>query len=65
MDSTREAKGSKRRKPSAGPVAARAADASAERLDLVQRRTFGYFWDFAHLTSGFARDRNNPTHPLS
>ncbi|GHD61964.1 hypothetical protein GCM10017083_50070 [Thalassobaculum fulvum] len=26
-------------------------------LDEVQRRTFGYFWDFAHPVSGLARDR--------
>jgi hypothetical protein len=33
----------------------------AELLDLVQRRTFAYFWDFGHPTSGLARDRSNPT----
>jgi len=26
-------------------------------LDLVQRQTFGYFWEFAHPESGMARDR--------
>ncbi len=26
-------------------------------LELVQRQTFGYFWDFAHPGSGMARDR--------
>ncbi len=26
-------------------------------LDLVQRQTFGYFWDFAHPASGMAYDR--------
>jgi hypothetical protein len=26
-------------------------------LDLVQRQTFRYFWDFAHPASGLARDR--------
>ena len=26
-------------------------------LDLVQRRSFAYFWDFAHAGSGMARDR--------
>jgi hypothetical protein len=26
-------------------------------LDLVQRHSFGYFWDFAHRPSGMARDR--------
>jgi hypothetical protein len=30
-------------------------------LDLVQRQTFGYFWDFAHPTSGLARERSNLT----
>jgi hypothetical protein len=28
-------------------------------LDLVQRQTFKYFWDFGHPTSGLARERNN------
>lgn len=28
-------------------------------LDLVQRRTLAYFWDFAHPASGMARERNN------
>jgi len=27
-------------------------------LDLVQERTFRYFWDFAHPVSGLARERN-------
>lgn len=27
-------------------------------LELVQRQTFGYFWDFAHPKSGMARDRS-------
>ncbi len=27
-------------------------------LDMVQRYTFRYFWDFAHPTSGMARERN-------
>ncbi|MBC7615527.1 MAG: Ig-like domain-containing protein [Pedobacter sp.] len=29
-----------------------------ELLNLVQRQTFKYFWDFAHPTSGLARERN-------
>ncbi len=29
-----------------------------ELLTLVQRRTFTYFWDFAHPVSGMARERN-------
>jgi hypothetical protein len=28
-------------------------------LDLVQRQTFRYFWDFAHPVSGMARERSN------
>ncbi|MGD1877551.1 MAG: glucoamylase family protein [Kiloniellaceae bacterium] len=28
-------------------------------LDLVQRQTLTYFWDFAHPVSGLARERNN------
>ncbi|MFT4078339.1 glucoamylase family protein [Rhodomicrobium sp.] len=29
-------------------------------LDLVQRQTFRYFWDYAHPNCGLARDRGNP-----
>jgi len=29
-------------------------------LDKVQRSTLAYFWDFAHPTSGMARERSNP-----
>ena len=28
-------------------------------LDLVQRQTFRYFWDFGHPVSGLARERSN------
>ena len=28
-------------------------------LDLVQKQTFRYFWDFAHPVSGLARERNS------
>ena len=28
-------------------------------LDLVQRQTFRYFWDFGHPVSGMARERSN------
>jgi hypothetical protein len=28
-------------------------------MDLVQRRTFAYFWDYAHPASGMARDRGS------
>ena len=30
-------------------------------LDLVERQTFRYFWDFAHPVSGLARERSNVT----
>jgi hypothetical protein len=29
-------------------------------LDLTQRQTLAYFWDFAHPASGMARERSNP-----
>ena len=29
-------------------------------LDLVQRQTLRYFWDFGHAASGLARERSNP-----
>src|SRR6478609_6132205 len=28
-------------------------------LDVVERQTFRYFWDFAHPVSGMARERSN------
>ena len=28
-------------------------------LDVVQKKTFRYFWDFAHPVSGMARERSN------
>jgi hypothetical protein len=30
-------------------------------LDLVQKQTFRYFWDFAHPVSGMSRERSNNT----
>ena len=30
-------------------------------LDLVQRQTLRYFWDFAHPVCGLARERSNVT----
>lgn len=30
-------------------------------LDLVQKQTLRYFWDFGHPTSGLARERSNTT----
>ncbi len=35
--------------------------AGHELLELVQRQTFRYFWDFAHPVSGLARERSNLT----
>lgn len=34
--------------------------ADAELLDLVQRQTFRYFWNFAHPVSKLTRDRSDP-----
>ena len=31
----------------------------SELLDVVQKQTFNYFWDFAHPVSGMARERSN------
>src|SRR4051812_44516838 len=28
-------------------------------VELVQKQTFAYFWDFAHPVSGMARERSN------
>src|SRR5690606_34425392 len=36
-----------------------AALSDDELLDLVQRQTLKYFWDFAHPVSGLARERSN------
>ncbi|MDE3213149.1 MAG: beta-glucosidase, partial [Bacteroidota bacterium] len=33
----------------------------SELLDLVQRQTIKYFWDFGHPVSGMARERSNAT----
>jgi hypothetical protein len=35
----------------------------ASLLDLVQRQTFRYFWDFAHPVSGLARERSHVADP--
>ena len=34
-----------------------------ELLDLTQKETFKYFWDFAHPVSGAARERYHPSDP--
>jgi hypothetical protein len=39
------------------PAGARLSDAAL--LDLVQRQTLNYFWDFGHPASGMARERSN------
>lgn len=36
-----------------------------ELLDLTQRETFKYFWDFAEANSGAARERYHPNEPLN
>jgi len=49
-------------KPGGIPVAGIIPDLSdSALLDLVQRQTFRYFWDFAHPVSGMARERSNIT----
>lgn len=47
------------RHPRAAPFLAVGASAPSDAalLDLVQRRTFRFFWDFAHPVCGLARDR--------
>ena len=32
-----------------------------ELLNLTQKQTFRYFWDYAHPVSGLARERSNRT----
>ena len=34
-------------------------------LELVQRQTFRYFWDFGHPTSGMARERTSTSHTVT
>lgn len=34
-----------------------------ELLDITQKETFKYFWDFAHTTSGAAKERYHPNDP--
>lgn len=42
------------------PVSATTAPMTDEALlDMAQRYTFRYFWDYAHPASGMARERNN------
>jgi len=50
-----------KKKPAGEPAtAARPTGLSDSALvDLVQKQTFKYFWDFAHPVSGMARERSN------
>lgn len=43
------------------PVVEKLTD--SEMLDLVQKETFKYFWDFANSNSGAARERFHPDNP--
>jgi hypothetical protein len=43
------------------PTANRQLISDSALLDLVQKQTFKYFWDFAHPVSGLARERSNVT----
>jgi hypothetical protein len=57
----RKGAGSRPRAP-APPARARSDQLDDDALlDLVQRQTFRYFWDFAHPTSGLARERSSTT----
>jgi hypothetical protein len=40
-------------------VTSKAQLSDSALLDLVQKQTFKYFWDFAHPVSGMARERSN------
>ena len=45
-----------------GAASAQKKNLSDEQLlELVQRQTFRYFWDFGHPVSGMARERSNNT----
>ncbi|GAB2810715.1 glucoamylase family protein [Ferruginibacter profundus] len=47
-------------KPASFDAKARPKDLSdSALLDIVQKQTFKYFWDFAHPVSGMARERSN------
>lgn len=43
------------------PVVERLSD--EEMMDLTQRETFKYFWDYAHPASGGAKERYHPDNP--
>ena len=45
--------------PPHNPVpASKLSDKDVELIENIQRKTFGYFWDFAHPDSGLARERS-------
>lgn len=46
-------------KPVFDPLKRPASLSDSALLDLVQKQTFRYFWDFAHPVSGMARERSN------
>ncbi|MDO9261102.1 MAG: beta-glucosidase, partial [Flavobacteriaceae bacterium] len=49
----------------ADPGAQNPTITDTDLLDLTQRETFKYFWNFAEINSGAARERylpNNPSH---
>jgi hypothetical protein len=57
-----------RQLPTANPAFAKASAGRSRQslsdsalLDLVQKQTFKYFWDFADPVSGLARERSNVT----
>jgi hypothetical protein len=47
--------------PAAKTVAIQKSLSDSALLDLVQKQTFTYFWDFADPVSGMARERSNVT----
>jgi hypothetical protein len=47
--------------PQLAPSAAAVNPADSTLVELVQKQTFRYFWDFAHPVSGLARERSNVT----
>ena len=62
MDSTSRGPKRRGRGQSSGPArfAPSVSRSDPELLELVQRQTFRYFWEFAHPRSGLARDRSDP-----
>ncbi|MBI4864111.1 MAG: beta-glucosidase [Candidatus Riflebacteria bacterium] len=44
---------------SAAPLRVGSALGDQELLDVVQKRTLGYFWEFGHPVSGMARERDS------